>query len=324
MASKPRAVFLDAATLGPGVDTRALDALVDTTYHPYSAPEEVPERLAGAAIAIVNKAQIGADSIAAARDLRLIVLAATGADNVATAAAQAAGVGVANIRDYCSTSLAQHVFALILSLTHHVGRYHELVRGGAWQESRSFALFDYPLRELAGCTLGLIGYGALGQAVGRLGECFRMRVLIAARRGTALERIPPDREPFESVLEQADVLSLHCPLTDATHHLIGVTELARMKRDAILINTARGGLIDSEALVAALAAGRIAGAGIDVLPTEPPGADDPLVRAAVELPNLIVTPHVAWAAREARQRALDQVTENIADFLGGGRLRRLV
>lgn len=317
-------MFLDAATLGPGVDTAGLDALVEATYYPYSTPEEVRERLAGAEIAIVNKAQVSAEAIAGAAELKLIVLSATGSDNVATAAAEAGGVGVANIRDYCSTSLAQHVLALTLCLTHHIGRYHELVRSGAWGQSRSFALFDYPLRELTGRTLGLIGFGTLGQAVGRLGTCLGMRVVVAARRGAPPESIPPDREPFERVLEQADVLSLHCPLTEATHHLIGREELERMKDDAVLINTARGGLIDSAALVAALEAGRIAGAGIDVLPMEPPAADDPLVRAAARLPNLILTPHIAWAAREARQRALDQVTENIADFLRGGRLRRLV
>jgi len=324
MTSKPKAVFLDAATLGPGVDTGKLEALVETVYYPYSTADEVRERLRGAEIAIVNKATVSAEAIEAADALRLIVLSATGSDNVALQAAEAAGVGVANIRDYCSTSLAQHVLALILNLTHHINGYHELVRTGAWQRSRSFALFDYPLRELTGRTLGLIGHGTLGQAVGRLAECFGMRVIVAARRGTPLARVPPDREPFEAVLEQADVLSLHCPLTEATHHLIGAAELERMQRDAILINTARGGLVDSEALVAALRAGKIAGAGIDVLPVEPPPADDPIVRAAATLPNLIVTPHIAWSARESRQRALDQVTENIADFLRGGRLRRLV
>ncbi|HEY8520246.1 MAG TPA: D-2-hydroxyacid dehydrogenase [Gammaproteobacteria bacterium] len=324
MATRPKTVFLDAATLGPGIDTGKLDALVDAEYYPYSTPAEVAERIRDCKIAITNKAPISGDAIAGAPDLELIVVSATGTDNVATAVARERGVAVANIRDYCSTSVVQHVFALVLGLTQHVGRYHALVVGGEWTRSRSFALFDYPIRELAGRTLGIIGYGSLGQAVGRLGESLGMRLAVAARRGLAPDQVPSGRVPFETVLEQADVLTLHCPLTEATHHMIGRAELGRMKRDALLINTARGALVDNEALVEALREGRLAGAGIDVLPTEPPTPDDVLLRAAAELPNLIVTPHIAWAAKEARQRALDQVTENIAAYLRGERLRRVV
>lgn len=324
MGGRPKTAFLDAATLGPGIDTGKLDALVDAAYYPYSTPAEVAERIRGCAIAITNKAAVSGEAIAGAPELKLIVVSATGTDNVATAVARERGVAVANIRDYCSTSVVQHVFALVLGLTQHVGRYHALVVSGAWARSRSFALFDYPIRELAGRTLGIVGYGALGQAVGRLGESLGMRLAVAARRGLAPAEVPAGRLPFEAVLEQADVLTLHCPLTEATHHMIGRAELARMKRDALLINTARGALVDNEALVEALREGRLAGAGIDVLPVEPPTPDQVLLRAAAELPNLILTPHIAWAAQEARQRALDQVTENIAAFLRGERLRRVV
>jgi glycerate dehydrogenase len=321
MAAKPLAAFLDFATLGPGVDTAALDALVDARYFDCTGLFELGPRLADCEIAIVNKAEVTGDAIRASKRLRLITLSATGTDNVDVAAARECGVAVANVRDYCSTSLSQHVFALVLGLTQQIAGYSALVRAGAWQNSRTFALFDYPIRELTGRALGIVGWGALGQAVARLGEAFGMHVLVAARLGTSRDRVPTDRMHFDEMLEQADVLSLHCPLNPTTKHMIGAPQLERMKRDALLINTARGGLIDSQALVEALLAGEIGGAGIDVLSREPPPADEPLL--AADIPNLIVTPHVAWAARESRQRALDQATENIADFLRGGKLRRV-
>ena len=322
MPAKPTAAFLDFATLGPDVDTSGLEVVVDARYYKSSSPAEVAERVADCEIAILNKAKLGKDAIKAAKNLKLIALVATGSDNVDVSAAKERGVGVANIRDYCSTAVVQHVFALVLGFTQQISSYHALVRSGAWQRSRTFALFDYPIRELTGRVLGLCGYGSLGRAVGRLGECLGMRVIVSARPGTPRGEVPGDRVHFDDVIEQSDVLSLHCPLTPATRHMIGASQLERMKRDAILINTARGGLIDGAALVAALRAGEIAGAGIDVLPHEPPRKDDPLL--ATDVPNLIVTPHIAWAAKESRQRALDQVTENVADFLRGGRLRRLV
>jgi glycerate dehydrogenase len=322
MSAKPKAAFLDFATLGPNVDTKALEALVDVRFHDCSDLFEVGPRLADCEIAIVNKSNVSAEAIRDSRRLKLIALSATGSDNVDVATAKQCGVAVANIRDYCSTSLAQHVFALVLGLTQQIGGYDALVRRGAWQQSRTFALFDYPIRELAGRTLGIVGSGSLGQAVARLGQCFGMEVRVGARLGTARDRVPPGRLHFDDLLEQADVLTLHCPLNATTKHMIGAPQLKRMKRDALLINTARGGLIDSEALAQALRSGEIGGAGIDVLPTEPPPDDQPLL--APDIPNLIVTPHIAWAAQEARQRALDQVTENVAAFLAGTELRRIV
>jgi glycerate dehydrogenase len=320
--TKPTAAFLDFATLGPNVDTKTLEALVNIRYHDCSDLFEVGARVANCEIAIVNKSKIGADAIREASRLKLIALVATGSDNVDLAAAKERGVAVANIRDYCSVSLSQHVFALVLALTQQINRFDALVREGAWQQSRTFAMFDFPIRELTGRTLGIVGWGTLGQAVAKLGEAFGMRVIVAARLGTPRSEVPQDRVHFDDLLEQADVLTLHCPLNATTKHMISAAQLRRMKRDALLINTARGGLIDSQALADALKQGEIGGAGIDVLPTEPPPEDQPLL--APDIPNLIVTPHVAWAAKEARQRALDQVTENIADFLAGGRLRRLV
>jgi glycerate dehydrogenase len=322
MTAKPAAAFLDFSTMGSGIDTRALDALVDARYHDCTDLFEVAARLENCEIAILNKTKVSGEVIRASKRLRLITLCATGTDNVDVAVAKECGVAVANIRDYCSVSLSQHVFALILGLTQQIVGYEALVRAGAWQNSRTFALLDYPIRELTGRTLGIVGWGSLGHAVASLGEAFGMRVLIAARLGTPRNEVPADRVHFDDLLDQVDVLSLHCPLNATTKHMISTPQLKRMKNDALLINTARGGLIDSAALVHALRTGEIGGAGIDVLPTEPPPADQPLLEPGI--PNLIVTPHVAWAAREARQRALDQVTENIADFLRDGKLRRIV
>lgn len=322
MTSTLKAAFLDFATLGPDIDTRRIDALLDVEYFDFTAPEEARARLENREVALVNKARIDAATIAGLPRLKLIVLAATGTDNVDSAAARERGVAVANVRGYCSAALAQHVFGLILALTQNIGSYYELVRRGAWQSGRSFALFDYPIRELAGRKLGIVGHGALGRAVARLGRCFDMDVLVAARPGSAPEDVQPGRVAFDEVLCTADVLSLHCPLTPETQHMIGAAELARMQPDALLINTARGGLVDGAALADALKQGVIGGAGIDVLPVEPPPGDHPLL--APDIPNLIVTPHVAWAAREARQRALDQVAENIEAYLNGRDLRRVV
>jgi glycerate dehydrogenase len=319
MSSKPAAAFLDFATMGPNVSTASLDALVDARYFAYSQADELAERLATPEIAIVNKVKLDRRSIAAARRLRLIALSATGTDNIDCKAAEERGIAVANTRGYASAAVAQHVFALLLALTNHAARYDALVRADAWGRSPSFALFDYPIRELAGRTLGVVGFGALGQAVAALGRGFDMQVLVSTRHR---DEPQAGRVPFTTILRTADVVSLHCPLTPETHHLIGARELELMKPDALLINTARGGLVDGAALAQALKKGTIGGAGIDVLPVEPPGADEPLL--AHGIPNLLITPHVAWAAREARQRALEQVAENVAAFLSGQRLRRVV
>jgi glycerate dehydrogenase len=316
-----KAAFLDYATLGPGVDTSPLDALVDADYYDYSPEDEITSRLQEVEVCIVNKARVSAATISANPGLRLIVLAATGSDNVDLVAARANGVAVANIRSYCTPAVVQHVFALILCLTRQVSGFQAVVDSGAWQRSNTFALFDFPIRELTGKNLGIVGYGSLGAGVAEVGRAFGMEVLISARPGS--EEIADDsRVPFSEVLAQSDVLSLHCPLTDATRGLIGRDELAAMKSDALLINTARGALIDSDALVEALHSGEIGGAGIDVLAKEPPTDEEPLL--ASDIPNLILTPHIAWTSTESRQRTLDQVAENIQDFQNGGDLRRLV
>jgi glycerate dehydrogenase len=312
-----KAAFLDYGTLGPGIDTASLDQLVEVEYYDYSPPNEISGRLRDVEIGIVNKARVDAATMVANPGLKFIVLAATGSDNVELQTARQRSIAVANIRDYCTPAVVQHVFALILALTRQLKGYQTVVNAGAWQRSNTFALFDFPIRELTGKTLGIVGYGSLGRGVANVGRAFGMEVLIAARPGAPAE----NRIAIDALLEQADVLSLHCPLTDSNRHMIGKSELASMKPDALLINTARGALIDSAALVEALRSGGIGGAGIDVLATEPPTDEEPLL--AADIPNLILTPHIAWTASESRQRTLDQVAENVKDFLDGGELRRL-
>ena len=313
-----KAAFLDYGTLGPGIDTASLDKLVEVEYYDYSPPNEISGRLRDVEIGIVNKARVDAETMVANPGLKFIVLAATGSDNVDLQTARQTSIAVANIRDYCTPAVVQHVFALILALTRQLKGYQTVVNAGAWQRSNTFTLFDFPIRELTGKTLGIVGYGSLGRGVAYVGRAFGMEVLIAARPGAPAE----NRIAIDALLEQADVLSLHCPLTDSNRHMIGKSELASMKPDALLINTARGALIDSAALVESLRSGGIGGAGIDVLATEPPTDEEPLL--AADIPNLILTPHIAWTASESRQRTLDQVAENLKDFLDGGELRRLV
>lgn len=316
-----RATVLDFDTLDLGdVGTASLEAELDhLDLHAMTEPNAVAARLANADVAMTNKVRIDEPVINRLERVRLICVAATGADNIDVAAAARRGIAVANVRGYCTASLVQHVFALTLSLTLHLDEYRRLIADGAWPRSRHFNLLDFPVRELADKTFGIVGYGTLGQAVASVAEAFGMRVMVAERRGA--EQLRPGREPLEGVLAEADILSLHCPLTDATRGLIGAAELARMKSDAILINTARGAVVDTAALADALAADRLGGAGVDVLPQEPPPADEPLLQ--LELPNLIITPHIAWAAREARQRVLDEMAANIRAFRAGQARNRL-
>jgi len=318
-----RAVFLDTGTLGPDdIDFSALtDQLPALEFFLSTRAEQVAERIGTAEVVLVNKVRLSADIIESAKSLQLICLAATGTDNIDLDAATEAGIVVSNIRNYCTASVVQHVFALILALTQRCSDYRQVIRAGTWSAGESFHLSDYPIRELDGKTIGIIGFGSLGAAVSQVAEAFGMHVL-AARRPYD----PGDTEGLSSsngvtrvglgtLFNRADVVSLHCPLTPDTANLIDADALKTMRNDAILINTARGGLVDSAALVAALQSGQIAGAGIDVLRQEPPTDPEPLVDT--QLSNLIVTPHIAWAGRESRQRAVEQMAGNIVAFLRG-------
>jgi glycerate dehydrogenase len=315
-------IFLDYATvsfnddLDPAALRRAMPKL---ELRPHTAQADVAAAITDAEIVLVNKLRLTREIIERAPSLKLIALAATGTNNIDLDAARERGVAVCNLRDYCTGSVVQHVMGTLLLLTQKLREYDALVRSGAWGRGEQFCLLDYPIRELTGRKLGIVGYGALGRGVAHAASAFGLEVLIANRPGGTPQ---PGRLDFGELLAQVDVLSLHCPLTPHTQGLIGERELARMKRDAVLINTARGALVDSQALADTLRAGRLGGAAIDVLPQEPPMDGNPLL--AGDIPNLIVTPHIAWAAREARQRCLDEMAANVEDFRRGGHRHRVV
>ncbi len=285
--------------------------------------EHVAERLLDADIVITNKAYIGDAQMANASKLKLICISATGSNNVDLEAAQRRGIAVCNVPGYAAAAVSQHVFSLILSLLGSLSHYHHAVRSGRWQQSEQFCLLDYPITELDGKKLGIIGYGACGQRVAHIARAFGMQILLAEGYHKQLGNMSdPPRYPLSELLKEVDVLSIHCPLTEQTYGLIGKNELALMKTSAIVINTARGGIVDEAALALALREKRLAGAGMDVLENEPPSHGSPLLDAS--LPNLIVTPHIAWASREARQRLVDEVAHNIVAFLQGNPRNRLV
>ncbi|MBS0394765.1 MAG: glycerate dehydrogenase [Proteobacteria bacterium] len=315
-----RAVFLDYGSVAVAGDldpTRLLAALPGLKIHEASSDAEVDERIAGAEVVVCNRSLLGRARLEAQSALRLVALTATGTNNVDLEAARERGIAVCNIADYCTASVAQHVFAVLLALTHRLREYDRALKAGAWE--RGGEAPAWPVRELAGRTLGIVGYGTLGRAVERLARAFGMDVQVAARPG---EAPAPGRVALEALLPRVDVLTLHCPITPATRGLIGAPALALMKADAVLINTARGGLVDAAALAAALRAGRLGGAAVDVLEEEPPAHGSPLL--APDLVNLIVTPHTAWAAREARQRAIDEVAANVTAFYRGERRHRVI
>jgi len=320
MSESMTSVFLDRASVDQGdLDFRALDAELPNMASFDGTPAGLTrERIADAEVVISNKVVVDADAIAASPRLKLVVVAATGTNNVDLDAAARHGIAVCNVRDYATSSVAQHVFALVLALARSIGPYGAAVKDGRWNQSPFFCLLDYPIVDLEGLTLGIVGRGVLGSAVARLGEAFGMKILVGARPGAPTAN---GRVALPELFATADVISLHCPLTDETRGLVGREELALMKPTAIVINTARGGIVDEAALLDALAAGEIGGAGIDVLGTEPPDGSSALT--AADLPNLIVTPHIAWASRRCRQNLVDQMTEIVRAFKRGEAVNRV-
>lgn len=316
------AVFLDFSTLGPDeLDTGPLlQVLPDTKFYDSTQPGATAERIRTAEFVLANKTRLDEAALAATKGLKFIGLTATGTDNVDLAAARRLGIAVTNIRAYCTRSVVEHVFGVLLGLTHSLNRYHRAVKEGDWRRAEVFCLLEYPIRELSAMTLGIVGYGELGRGVAEMARAFGMTTLIARRRGAPAA--DDGCTDFAELLERSDIVSLHCPLTAETQNLIGAAEICRMKRNAILINTARGGLVDSQALVDALRGGALAGAGIDVLREEPPAHGDPLLDYDGD--NLILTPHIAWATVEARQNAVDELAKNVAAFLKGGKRNRIV
>ena len=300
-------VFLDRETL----DAKVRPPSFPHSYNEYAvtAVGEIVDRLKDATIAITNKVPMRADTLKELPKLKLIAVAATGTDIVDKAYCKEHDITVVNIRNYAFNTVPEHVFAMIFALRRNLIAYQEAVRGGAWQRARQFCFFDYPIRDVAGSTLGIIGFGALGKSVARIAQSLDMRVL-------PYDVFPqPGLVDLETIYKESDIITLHTPMTPETRNMIGAKELKMMKPTAILINTARGGLVDEQALAEALQNGTIGGAGFDVLTKEPP--KDGNVLLDLRLPNFILTPHVAWASQEAMQVLADQLVDNIEAFAAG-------
>ena len=299
-------VVLDGYTLNPGdLSWDALRELGSCEIYDRSAPDEIVPRSTSAEIVLTNKVKLNGEYISSVPTLKYIGVTATGYNIVDVAAARERKVIVTNVPTYGTQSVAQMTFALLLELTQHVGHHAQTVREGRWTRSPDFCYWDYPLIELDGLTLGIIGFGRIGKMVGQLAEAFGMKVLTYSRKQPVAE--------METLFRRSDIISLHCPLTPQTEHLVNEKRLAWMKPTAFLLNTSRGPLIDESALAKALNEGRIAGAGLDVLAVEPPTADNPLLRAK----NCLITPHIAWATRAARSRLMEAVVENVRAYLTG-------
>jgi len=301
-------VFLDRESVG--ADVREPDFPHSyTEYQSTWTPEDIVDRLKDATIALINKVPMREDVLKQLPKLKLIAVAATGTDVVDKAYCKANGITVVNIRNYAFNTVPEHVIALMFALRRNLMAYVEDVRAGRWGKVDQFCFFDHPIRDIAGSTMGVVGYGAIGKAVAKRAECLGMKIL-------PYDVFPQDGlVDLETLLKESDVITLHCPLTPETKNMIGAKELKMMKPTSILINTARGGLVDEAALAEALKAGTIAGAGFDVLIKEPPKEGNILLD--LKMPNLIVTPHVAWASRQAMQILADQLIDNIEAFAAG-------
>jgi glycerate dehydrogenase len=307
-------VFLDRETLALRIRLRRPGFAHDYVEHARTAPAELAERLHGATIVITNKVPLPGDVLERLPTLRLIAVAATGTDQVDKAACRRLGVAVANIRGYSVHSVPEHAFALMLALRRNLLPYRDDVLAGEWQKSGQFCFFNHPIHDLDGARLGIIGEGDLGQRVAAIARAFGMRPLFAAHKGkTGYGRL---YTPWDEVLADSDIITLHCPLTQDTRGMIGLAEFRAMRRRPLLINTARGGLVDEHALAQALDEGLISGAGFDVADGEPPAPDSPLLRIAAR-PDVILTPHIAWASDEAQQTLADQLIDNIENFVAG-------
>jgi glycerate dehydrogenase len=307
-------VFLDRETLAPQITLKRPAFAHELVEYDRTAPDQVASRLQGASIAITNKVAITADVLAQCPDLKLIAVAATGTDVIDKAACAKHGVVVSNIRGYAVNTVPEHTFALMLALRRNLVAYRDDVLEGEWQKSGQFCFFNHPIRDLGGATLGIIGEGVLGQRVAEIARVLGMKPIFAAHKGR--DGMGPLYTPWDEMLATSDVITIHSPLTPHTRGMLSTAEFRAMKKKPLIINTARGGLVDEAALVEALDEGWISGAGFDVLSTEPPSADNPLMRAAGR-PNVIVTPHVAWASDEAQQSLADQLMDNVAAFVAG-------
>ena len=311
MNMKHHVVFLDRASVK--AEIRGLN--FKHTYEEYSKTSfnQIVPRLQQATIAIINKVQLSEEMLVKLPKLKMVAVAATGYDCADIAACKAHGVEVANIRNYAIRTVPEHVFMMILSLRRNLIAYRRDIENGMWQTSDQFCLFTHDICDLYGATIGIIGNGAIGQATAAIARGFGMRVIFSNYKLSSEDNV--ESVPFKVVLAQSDILSLHCPMTPETRDMIGINELRKMKRNALLINTARGGLVNEKALLQALDEGLIAGAGFDVLTTEPPESSHPLLN--IKRPNFILTPHVAWTSDGAMQLLAEQLINNIESWVAG-------
>ena len=307
-------VILDGYTLNPGdLSWESLQSLGDVTVYDRSSPDQIVARAANAEIVLVNKVVLSDAHLEQLPDLKYIGVMATGYNNVDVSAAKKQNIIVTNVKAYGPASVAQHTFGLLLALTNHLELHSQSVRNGDWAASQDFCYWKTPLIELAGKTLGLVGLGDIGSKVADIAKAMGMNVIAYRKNPDKSENNGITMVTLDALFENSDVISLHCPLTEETRELINTTRLGQMKSSAFLLNTGRGPLINEQDLADALQKGTIAGAGLDVLSTEPPAADNPLLAA----PNCIITPHIAWASFEARKRLLQMVADNIAAFING-------
>jgi glycerate dehydrogenase len=314
MTAKPLIVFLDRETIGPSVELARPRFQHDWVEHGRTAPDQVVARLAGATIAITNKVCIREEHLSRLPQLRMIAVAATGYDVIDHEVCRRRGIVVSNVRGYAVNTVPEHAFGLILALRRNIVGYRQAVIDGEWQKAKQFCFFSHPIGELAGATLGIMGEGAIGQSVARLGQAFGMTTLFAAHKG--VDGLGPLYTPFDEVLARSDIITLHCPLTPKTRDMIGMAEFRKMRRKPLLINTARGGLVVERDAVRALDEGLVSGLGFDCLTSEPFVADHPFA-AILERPNVIVTPHVGWAGQGAMETLWAQLVGHIENFQAG-------
>jgi glycerate dehydrogenase len=303
-------VLLDGITLGDA-DISILEREGELTIYDMTHPENLADRIKDVDIIVTNKVYIGKDEMEKAKNLKLIAVTATGYNNVDIKEANRRGVKVANVKDYSTESVAQYTIASMLNLMMNLNRYDKAVKAGEWEASDTFTLLKYPVMEMCGKKIGIVGYGSIGKRVGEMAQALGMELLIAKRPGATYD--DPSRLDFEEVLKSVDVLCIHCPLSDETKNLISKRELDMMKAGSIIVNPARGGIIDEAALVEKLKKGKLGGVALDVLETEPPKERSPLF----DFDNILVTPHIAWSTFESRMRLLEGVRKNIEDFKNG-------
>lgn len=311
---KLKVVFLDRATIPSQIILKPLSFDHQWVEYNFTAPEQVSERIEGADIVITNKVVLNESNLAQAQQLKLIGVSATGVNNVDVGYCKSNNIAVANVQGYATQSVPEHVIAMLFALKRNLVGYHQDIEAGEWQKDKQFCFFTHPIQDVAGSTFGIMGSGSLGQATAILAKAIGMNVIFAERKGAKSCR--EGYLPFETVLQQADAISLHCPLTEATRNLISERELAMMKPSAVLINAGRGGLVDEQALVEALKNHEIAGAGMDVFTQEPADNSNPLL-ANSRLPNLLLTPHVAWGSDSSIQKLSDILMDNIDGFVAG-------